>query len=160
MRNFVLFTNFILIMSIIHIYSFVTTLTDSFTPNLSGPSPTSNLHYYNLALFLVMSLPELFLPPLRPLASLLSLFYLYAYSSATHGHLLAPFFFVASSFTFGCSLSYTLSYLRLTFLGLTKKELRCIELEGDPEKLSRGPGLVRGLRNMLRFYFQNASDPG
>jgi hypothetical protein len=37
MRNFVLFTNFILIMSILHIYSFFTTLTDSFTPNLTGP---------------------------------------------------------------------------------------------------------------------------
>ena len=105
-----------------------------------------------------MSLPELFLPVLRPVASLLSLFYLYAYSTATHGHLLAPFFYVASTFTFGCSLSYTLSYLRLTFLGLTKKELRCIELEGDPEKRPKGPGLVRGLQNMLRFYFLNSSD--
>ena len=105
-----------------------------------------------------MSLPELFLPVLRPVASLLSLFYLYAYSTATHGHLLAPFFYVASTFTFGCSLSYTLSYLRLTFLGLTKKELRCIELEGDPEKRPKGPDLVRGLQNMLRFYFLNARD--
>ena len=106
-----------------------------------------------------MSLPELFLPVLRPVASLLSLFYLYAYSVATHGHLLAPSFYVASTFTFGCSLSYTLSYLRLTYYGLTKKELRCIELEGDPEKRPTGPpGLVRGLQNMLRFYFLNASD--
>ena len=106
-----------------------------------------------------MSLPEVFFPVLRPVACLLSPIYLYAYSTATHGYLLAPFFYVASTFTFGCSLSYTLSYLRLTFLGLTKKEMRCIELEGDAEKRQKSPGIVRGLQNVLRFYFLNSSDP-
>ena len=89
----------------------------------------------NLSLLLIMSLSELLLPILRPLTTFISFGYLYHFFNLSEGHFSSPLFFVASSFTLGTSLSYSLTYLRLAFLGLTKKELRSIDFEAsDSEK--------------------------
>lgn len=66
------------------------------------------------------------------------------------------FFYVSCSFGLGTSLSYVTTYLKLTYQGFTKKELRSVEVE--TEKVVKCVDPYRGLSNMLYFFVFNSSD--
>lgn len=158
MRNFVLFTNFIFLMCLLYTYSFLQVL----IPHLLQRDPENmKLHYdqiskLNYATLAVMALTEIFIPRLRPLAAIYGIGYIYyqatllfsgtAFTSDT----VFVFFYVCTCFGIGTSFLYVKDYLRLTYQGFTKKELRSVEFE--TEKKVRCVDPVRGLSNLYAFY--------
>lgn len=164
MRNFVLFTNTIFVMCALYAYSFIELVSDQLLlrDRANHQKNREDVHLSNMIAFFVMAIPELILPVLRPATALYGLYFIYSQSLLMFGHPLTldsiyVLHYIAASFGTGTSLSYTLSYLYLTYQGFTKKELRSVENETGKRVRCVNP--ITGLRNMWGFYFHNSSDP-
>lgn len=164
MRNFVVFVNSIFLTCLLYVTSHLRVI----CPHLLLSKDHSTVKHDNHAILTLdlvalaaISLLELLLPKTRWLNCLLALAYILDQSQLMFGTLLTAdliylVLFTMTCFGLGTSLSYVLTYLKLTYQGFTKKELRSVEFE--TERQVKWIDLRRGLGNMMAFYIKNSSD--
>ena len=97
----------------------------------------------DLAALAVIMLLELLMPKTRWLNCVLALAYLLYQSQLMFGGLITSdvlylILYIMTCFGLGTSLSYVMAYLKLTYQGVTTKELRSIELETEKQVLRSG----------------------
>ena len=123
MRNFVVFTNSILLTSALYIFSYYFVISEHYLQLLGNDKYTSTyatVNMYNQALFLIMFLPELFMPVLRPLSAIASFYIMYSQTMLLFGTLLTYqigfiIYYASTSFAFATSLKYCLEYQYLAY---------------------------------------------